>query len=139
MRVNSLPKTATRQRRGCDSNPCSSESESSTLTRSGEETVPLCCEIQCGYREICLTDSDILAVRGSFSVRICVRCCALLSFMSLSDCSLLVAFSSLPSVSPSSPFDCADSCTSNVKNVRKVLCQQIDLHFTVLIPCQLSK
>jgi len=30
--VNSLPKTATRQRRDCDSNPCSSEPESGTLT-----------------------------------------------------------------------------------------------------------
>jgi len=30
--VNSLPKTATRQRRDCDSNQCSSEPESGTLT-----------------------------------------------------------------------------------------------------------
>jgi len=30
--VNSLPKTATRQCRDCDSNPCSSEPESGTLT-----------------------------------------------------------------------------------------------------------
>jgi len=32
MGVNSLPKTGTRQRRDCDSNPCSSEAESGTLT-----------------------------------------------------------------------------------------------------------
>jgi len=32
MGVNSLPKTATRQRHDCDSNPCSSEPESGTLT-----------------------------------------------------------------------------------------------------------
>jgi len=29
--MNSLPKTVTRQRRDCDSNPCSTEPESSTL------------------------------------------------------------------------------------------------------------
>ena len=32
MGVNSLPKTVTRQRRGCDLNPDPSEPESSTLT-----------------------------------------------------------------------------------------------------------
>jgi len=32
MGVNSLPETVTRQRRDCDSNPCSSEPESGTLT-----------------------------------------------------------------------------------------------------------
>jgi len=32
MGVNSLPKTVTRQRRGCDLNPVSSAPESSTLT-----------------------------------------------------------------------------------------------------------
>ena len=32
MGVNSLPKTVTRQRRGCDVNPGPSEPESSTLT-----------------------------------------------------------------------------------------------------------
>jgi len=32
MGVNSLPKTVTRQRRDCDSNPCCSEPESGTLT-----------------------------------------------------------------------------------------------------------
>jgi len=32
MGVNSLPKTVTRQRRGCDFNPCPSAPESSTLT-----------------------------------------------------------------------------------------------------------
>ena len=32
MGVNSLPKTVTRQRRGCDLNPCPSAPESSALT-----------------------------------------------------------------------------------------------------------
>jgi len=38
MGVSSLPKTATRQRRDCDSNPCSSEPESGTLTTRPPDT-----------------------------------------------------------------------------------------------------
>jgi len=39
--ANSLPKTATRQRRNCDSNPCSSEPESGTLTTRPPKTTML--------------------------------------------------------------------------------------------------
>ena len=38
MGVNSLPKTVTRQRRGCDSNPGPSAPESSTLTTNGNHS-----------------------------------------------------------------------------------------------------
>jgi len=41
MGVNSLPKTVTRQRRGCDLNPGPSAPESSTLTTHAHLLLPL--------------------------------------------------------------------------------------------------
>jgi len=46
MGVNSLPKTVTRQRRGCDLNPGPSVPESSTLTTGYRDTlVPISADI----------------------------------------------------------------------------------------------
>jgi len=42
MGVNSLPKTVTRQRRGCDLNPGPSAPESSTLTTRLPSRAPMC-------------------------------------------------------------------------------------------------
>jgi len=42
MGVNSLPKTVTRQRRGCDLNPGPTAPESSTLTTLGYQAIASC-------------------------------------------------------------------------------------------------
>jgi len=68
MGANSLPKTATRQRRDCNSNPCSSEPESGTLTTCNQLQVQkfdllssdkachrldnACCDVKFQYRSI---------------------------------------------------------------------------------------
>jgi len=54
MGVNSLPKTVTEQRRGCDLNPCPSAPESSTLT-TWLPSHPICRPI----RHIFMTDIEI--------------------------------------------------------------------------------
>jgi len=47
MGVNSLPKTVSRQRRGCDLNPGSSAPESSTLTTGYRATLALSAYFEC--------------------------------------------------------------------------------------------
>ena len=49
MGVNSLPKTVTRQRRGCDLNPGPSAPESSTLTLGYQATLALYKSVYCYY------------------------------------------------------------------------------------------
>jgi len=49
MGVNSLPKTVTRQRRGCDLNPGPTAPESSTLTTWLNRSI---CRLACGLAEV---------------------------------------------------------------------------------------